>query len=148
MSTTKLGRNHIFLQHASLQVLYQSCIKRNHVTSISSMSLQWGIVFEKSPHRAKTSTPKTCPSFWGPVKPTLPRVFVLNRRLWLPGKAACTSKQRSKGRSFGRSYKPFSFEPWQRSMVVSGSPNWQFSIYRLYTTYILPFGGLYATYHL
>eukprot|EP00434_Breviolum_minutum_P027149 symbB.v1.2.024012.t1/scaffold2242.1/size84735/4 len=28
----------------------------------------------------------------------------------LYSKAACTSKQRSKGRSFGRSYKPFSFE--------------------------------------
>ena len=50
----------------------------------------------------------------------------------------------------------------KRSMVVSGSPNrwdrwhspspnWQYIplIYHLYTTYnILPFGGLYATYHL
>ena len=41
-------------------------------------------------------------------------------------------------------------------MVVSGSPKrWQVaynppigSIYHLYTTYILPCGGLYATYHL
>ncbi len=43
-------------------------------------------------------------------------------------------------------------------MVVSGShkrwdrwhspsPNWQY-IHHLYTTYILPSGGLYATYHL
>ncbi len=44
-------------------------------------------------------------------------------------------------------------------MVVSGSPkrwdrwhspspNWQFLFFHLFATYILPSGGLYATYHL
>lgn len=62
-----------FLQHASLQVLYQSCIKRNHVTSISSMSHQWGLC-KNPPTGQKQAPQKHVLRFWGPVKP--PPVFL------------------------------------------------------------------------